>query len=123
MDAETAALRYLASSLAPHGCAVGRAAPADLAGSLPFAVLTRCGGATDCVTDSALIEVRVWAADQKECRALAHCLADALAAADEGIERAVGSSVTSLSRDYDTEAGLPMWRVVCTIDYQGEDAR
>ena len=121
MDAETAALRYLASSLAPHGCAVGRAAPADLAGSLPFAALTRCGGA-DRVTDSALIEVRVWAADQKECRALAHRVADALAAADEGIECAVGSSVTSLSRDYDTDAGLPMWRVVCTIDYQGEDA-
>lgn len=122
MDAETAALRYLASSLTPHGCAVGSAAPADLAGSLPFVALTRCGGTVDRVTDGALIEVRVWAADQKGCRALAHCVAAALAAADEGMECAVGSSVTSLSRDYDTEAGLPMWRVVCTIDYQGEDA-
>lgn len=122
MDAETAALRYLASSLAPHGCAVGRAAPADLAGSLPFAALARCGGATDRVTDSALIEVRVWAADQKGCRDLAHRVADALAAADEGMECAVGSSVTSVSRDYDTDAGLPMWRVVCTIEYQGDDA-
>lgn len=121
MDTETAALRYLAASLAPHGCAVGRAAPADLTGSLPFAALTRCGGATDRVTDSALIEVRVWAAGQKECRALAHRVAAALAVADEGMERAVGSSVTSVSRDYDTDAGLPMWRVVCTIEYQGED--
>lgn len=122
MDAETEVYRYLAAALAPGGCTVARAAPADLKGSLPVVVIERRGGSSDGVTDRALMEAQAWDATQKGCRALAHRVAALLDEADEGVARVVGASVTSLVRDDDTDARLPMWRCVCNIDYQGDEA-
>ena len=94
MDAETEVYRYLAAALAPGGCTVARAAPADLREQLPVVVVERRGGSSDGVTDHALLEAQVWAATQKGCRALAHRAAALLDDADEGVASVVRSSST-----------------------------
>ena len=119
MDVDAALQGWLSRSV---GCRVARQAPPDVASRLPVVTYERTGGAFDGFTDEALFSALAWAGTDKEARALAYRLRDALASAVDGIDGCVASSATSLHRYPDVRTGTPRWQVVASISYQDKEA-